>query len=200
MSAIELRPATQRDASDIVVLGDIAGHGLPILIWRMMMQMGENSYASVLEVARDRVLQEDTPFSWRNAMIAETGGEVAGMLVGYRQPDSFDRSILNQVPDVLRPLLELEGEAPGSWYINQLAVFAAHRGKGIGAALVANAEERASRDGADALSLIVEDTNEGARRLYRRLGFEDTAGRPFVGIADGPDADEWLLMVKQLAN
>lgn len=200
MSAIELRPATQRDASDIVVLGDIAGHGLPILIWRMMMQMGENSFASVLEVARDRVLQEDTPFSWRNAMIAETGGEVAGMLVGYRQPDSFDRSILNQVPDVLRPLLELEGEAPGSWYINQLAVFAAHRGKGIGAALVANAEERASRDGADALSLIVEDTNEGARRLYRRLGFEDTASRPFVGIADGPDADEWLLMVKQLAN
>lgn len=52
-----------------------------------------------------------------------------------------------------------------------VAVLAAHRGKGIGTALVAAALAQAALDGFDRLSLSVEADNP-ATRVYQRLGFQ----------------------------
>jgi len=189
-----LRPARVEDASDMVVLTDIAGHGLPLWIWRR--SAAEEGHASVLEAARGRARREESDFSWRHATIADVDGAIAGMLVGYRQPDTFDRQGWEGLPDVLRPLVELEAEAPGSWYVNILAVYPEHRGEGVGALLMGHADLEAAATKANGLSLIAEDTNQGARRLYRRLGFEDAASRAYVGFDQGPAAERWILMVK----
>lgn len=57
--------------------------------------------------------------------------------------------------------------------IHDLAVVPEWRGRGVGGALLAAAEERARRDGCCKLTLEVRDDNQGARRLYERCGFTD---------------------------
>src|SRR4051812_46745573 len=55
-------------------------------------------------------------------------------------------------------------------YIGALAVHPAHRGRGVGTALVRFAEERTFVVSPN-LFLTVSSFNPGARRLYERLGF-----------------------------
>jgi ribosomal protein S18 acetylase RimI-like enzyme len=92
-------------------------------------------------------------------------------------------------PDpVLRPYAELEDY--GSLYVSGLAVHAPFRGRGIGCALLAAAEARATALGLARVSLICFEANAGAMRLYRRLGFQEIARRrivphPMLHFADG---------------
>ncbi len=85
------------------------------------------------------------------------------------------------------------GADPGYGYVADgvpelgLAVFAAHRGKGVARALMTALVDRARAEGVPALSLSVEDGNEAARGLYDSLGFV-TVGR--VG-----DSDTLLLRI-----
>ncbi len=57
--------------------------------------------------------------------------------------------------------------------IHDLAVLPEWRGRGVGTALLAAVERKARADGCCKLTLEVLDDNEGARRLYERLGFGD---------------------------
>jgi GNAT superfamily N-acetyltransferase len=57
--------------------------------------------------------------------------------------------------------------------IHDLAVLPGHRGRGIGRALLAAAEEHARRRGCCKLTLEVQDDNVPARTLYGRFGFDD---------------------------
>lgn len=57
--------------------------------------------------------------------------------------------------------------------IHDLAVLPQYRGKGIGRALLAGAEEHARQRGCCKLTLEVQEDNTRARALYRRFGFED---------------------------
>lgn len=57
--------------------------------------------------------------------------------------------------------------------IHDLAVVPAHRGRGVGQALLRAAERHAVERGCCRLTLEVQDDNERARRSYTRFGFED---------------------------
>jgi ribosomal protein S18 acetylase RimI-like enzyme len=57
--------------------------------------------------------------------------------------------------------------------IHDLAVLPSQRGRGVGRALLAAAEDKARADGCCKLTLEVLDDNVGARRLYERFGFGD---------------------------
>jgi ribosomal protein S18 acetylase RimI-like enzyme len=193
-----IRPAERRDAAAIVILGDIAGYGLPIWLWANSAERGANE--SALAFGRRRVLREDTAFSYRNAHVAEIDGEVVGVLLGYRQPNVPDSSIPEDVPAFIRPLLQLEALAPATWYVNVLSVFEEFRGRGIGLMLLDRAEHLAAESDAKGLSLIVEDDNAAAIGLYERAGFRITASCPFVGFPGCAPAERWLLMVKGLGE
>jgi GNAT superfamily N-acetyltransferase len=56
-------------------------------------------------------------------------------------------------------------------FVNELAVEEGCRGNGVGAALMAAAEDWAARAGAEALMLDTGAKNEGAIRFYERLGY-----------------------------
>ncbi len=190
-----IRAATKQDASELVCLIDCAGYGMPLDVWNSMLD-GE---ASVLEVGRKRAMREEGGFSYRNAWIAERDGATAGVLVGYRLDEDIDLSGIDQVPAAFRPLMELEAEAPGSWYVNVLAVHAEYRGKGIGGALLDHADRTADDVGAGTMSIIFESENHAARRLYASKGYSVTAQRPRVAFEkDRTGSAEWLLMVKEL--
>ena len=79
-----------------------------------------------------------------------------------------------------------------------LATYPEHRGKGLGSALLAKAEEVTRALGRTTISLIAEDTHQDALRLYRAKGFTEVARRPVVKEDWQVDASEWILFTKAL--
>ena len=75
------------------------------------------------------------------------------------------------MPAMFVPLQELENLAPGSWYVNVLAVQPQFRGRGLGTQLLDLADAIAAAHRSRGLSVIVADANTGARRLYERCGY-----------------------------
>ena len=117
------------------------------------------------------------------------------VLAGRREtPEPLD---LVQTPPMFVPLEELERLAPGTWYINVLAAYPESRGKGLGTMLIGRAADLAATAGCRGTSLIVADTNLGARRLYERTGHVERARR--TAVKDGWDGAvrEWVLLVRE---
>jgi ribosomal protein S18 acetylase RimI-like enzyme len=88
--------------------------------------------------------------------------------------------------------------APGTWYVNVLAVLPEYRSAGLGTALLEFAEKTAKKLGHHGLSVIVADSNTGARRLYERLGYREQARRKMVKEDWVNDGTEWVLLTKAL--
>ena len=189
-----IRPATKRDALHMAALADIAGHGMPAWVWSQSRETGQ----SVVEVGRARAMREQGGFSYRNAHMLEAEGEIAGMLLGYRQPGRMETGDTSDMHEVFRALTALECEAPGSWYVNILGVFPEYRGRGFGAQLLRQAEALAQAAGVSQMSLIVESENERARRLYERTGYREKARRPYVQFPGSTHQGDWVLMVKEI--
>jgi len=189
---MDLRAATPEDADLLAFLVNEAGEGIPLHVWRGMAEPGEDPW----QVGRRRAMRDVGAFSWRNAVIATLGGQAAGVLIDYCVPDT-PSTIDADTPPLFVPLIALENEVCGSWYINVLAVLPELRGRGVGRYLLSVARQRAAAAGAADLSLIVADGNAGACRLYEREGFRLRAALPMVKVP-GWDAHgtDWRLLVR----
>jgi ribosomal protein S18 acetylase RimI-like enzyme len=188
-----LRKATPADGRILAELLDAAGEGLPRHLWSQRAEPGEDP----MDVGARRAAGVEGGFSHVHAHMALASGEVAGMLLGYRLPEPYDESGLDEAPVTVRPLLELEARVPGSWYVNAVAALPRFRGHGVGTFLMGVAEFLARAAGATEVSLIVAEDNSGARRLYQRLGYEVAARRPVVPFPGCHHAGDWILMRKQ---
>jgi len=188
----QIRRATPDDADALVQLVDIAGEGLASYLWDLSRAEGQ----SVWDYGRERALRESGAFSYRNAdLIDAADGSCGGCLICYAIPEVVE-PIPDDMPAMFRPLQELENLAPGTWYVNVLAVFEQYRGKGYGSALLNHADGQAAEAGLNGLSIIVSDANTGARRLYTRHGFVERASRPKVKDGWKNDGQNWILMTK----
>jgi len=190
------RDARRDDARALAQLIEIAGEGIPTFLWSQQVKDGQTP----LDVGTERAARADANFSYRNAVVAHFEGKIAGMLLAYRlpPPSAEDLAELPQIPALLRPLVELEYQVPGSFYVNALAVFAPYRGSGIGVSLLTIAEARAKAAGCDRLSVQVFAENEGAWRLYERCGYGVVDRRPIIAHDCYPYSTEVLLMTRAL--
>lgn len=192
-NAMQIRKATAADAAHLVQFINMAADDLPLYFWRRAVGPAGDPWAH----GRERAARESGNFSYRNAWVAERGGQVAAGLLGYPAEET-PGSIDPDTPAILVPLLQLEALAPGSWYLNVLATYDDHRGQGCGSALLAHAEGVARHLGHHSISLIAEDTHQAALQLYAAKGYREVARRPLVA-ADWPvTAQEWILFVKTL--
>jgi ribosomal protein S18 acetylase RimI-like enzyme len=192
--SVAIRPARIEDAEILAELVNQAGEGLPLHVWEGMAAPGETGW----DVGRRRARRDEGAFSWRNALVLDAGDGAIGCLIGYPL-DLHPSPVGVDVPPLFRPLEELEAEAPGTWYINVIAVLPEERGRGHGVRLIEAARERAAEAGRAGLSLIVADTNAGARRFYEREGFATVAERPLVWEPGwGGPGRRWLLMTRPL--
>ncbi|NGP53515.1 GNAT family N-acetyltransferase [Thioalkalivibrio sp. XN8] len=189
-----LRKAAPADGPVLAELLNAAGEGLPLHLWSLMAGPGEDPMA----VGARRAAGTEGGFSHRHAHVAMVDERVAGMLLGYPLPDPCDTSGLAAAPPVVRPLLELEARAPGSWYVNAVAALPQFRGRGVGTFLMNIAEFLARAAGAPATSLVVAEDNAGAMRLYQRLGYEVLDRRPVARFPGCHHTGDWLLMCKNL--
>ena len=102
------------------------------------------------------------------------------------------------MPTMFVPLQQLENLAPGTWYINVLAVRPQFRRLGLGTKLLSLADETAKALGMSGLSVIVSDANWGARRLYERCRYKERGARPMVKEHWENDGQNWVLLTKHL--
>ena len=191
-----IRPATRSDAPHMCTFIDMAGNGLAGALWLDLAAPGQ----SILEIGRSRAIRDSGDFSWRNTHILEIDGEPAGMVMGFRVPDPYHPPEISALHRVVRPLVELEALAAGSWYLNALAVYPEFRNRGLGKELIRKAEALARDAGADRISLIVVSANEGACAFYRKLGFSEGGRRPFVPFSDWGKGSDCILMFKELTQ
>jgi ribosomal protein S18 acetylase RimI-like enzyme len=189
--SLTIRPAVPADAADLARLVNIAGEGLPYYLWSKMARTGQDPW----EVGRDRAGREQASFSYRNGVIAEAGDQIVGTLIGYPLPEAPE-PIAPDMPAMFVPLQELENLAPGTWYVNVLAVYEEHRGRGYGKRLLATADQFATEEGTKGLSIIVADNNSAAQRLYERSGYELVEQRPMVKDDWVSDGQNWLLLIR----
>src|SRR3546814_15649191 len=77
-----------------------------------------------------------------------------------------------------------------------LSVLPAVRNLGLGSGLLQLAEETARAGSLLGLSIIVSDSNGGARRLYERVGYREAATRPMVKEDWVNDGRNWILLPK----
>ena len=185
------RPATPDDAPALVDFVDFAGEGLASHIWARNAQPGE----TVAAIGRRRALREEGAFSYRNAVVADEGAGAVAALIGYALGDAPE-AIGPDFPPMFVPLQELENMACGTWYINVLAAYPEHRGKGYGSRMIDIAQRLSEETGRKGLSLIVPDANEGARRLYARAGFREVAARAMVKEDWVNPGQDWLLLLR----
>ncbi len=218
------RAAQPGDATVLAHLINLAGEGLPMHLWRKA--AGDDPAfegCTPFEVGVARARRAEGGFSYTKAVVIEAetpeslhavspsaaaapAREVAGMLLGMRQAVPYDAGEPSALPAPLRPLVALEAEAerlaaeagaPGTWYLNALAVLPPHQGRGLGGRLLAQAEVLARAGGARFVSLIVDCDNRVAEALYRSRGYREVARRPISPWPNGPTAD-WALLLKAL--
>lgn len=186
---LTIRRANVHDATIAATLINRAGEGLPLHFWSQLAAPGQDPW----EVAHARLADPGGMLETREAWIGLVHGREAGLLLGYRQP-SRPAPVPEDTPAILRPLLELEAEAPDSFYINVLATKPEMERRGVASRLLEHAEQHAGPAG---MSLIVSDANAPARRLYERHGYTEAARRPVIsGDWDAPGKN-WVLMVRR---
>lgn len=191
---LNITNATAQHAHQLAFLINLAGEGIPAFLWQSMCEGSE----SVMQVGAKRAAREEGAFSYTNARMCLHEDDVMGMILAYRQDDPYEVGDLASYPDVVRPLIELEAKAPGSWYINAIATYEKYRGQGVGRALMDDTEKQALKHGCETLSLIVASENKQAKRLYEYLGFEVNNAKPVVSYPGCVHSGDWLLMLKRI--
>lgn len=172
----------------------MAGEGLPFYVWSKMAAPGQSPW----DVGRQRAMRETGSFSYRNAIVREEAGEIVACLIAYGLKDDPASSNHSQIPPMFAPLQQLEDMAAGTWYVNVVATYPGHRGRGHGQALMAVAENAARKAGYRGLSLVVADANVTARRLYEGLGYAEEAQLPMEKEDWQHPGSNWVLYLKAL--
>jgi ribosomal protein S18 acetylase RimI-like enzyme len=186
---ITYRPAVKADARRIAELYSIASEGVSDYIWSKQAQPGDN----LLDIGQRRYERRNTPYSFENCLVAETGGRVVAVLMAY--PMQADNDYVEDDP-VLKPFWLLE--EPGSYYIAGIAVEVDWRRGGIAATLLKMAEDKCRILNLRKLSLICFEANTIAHGIYRKLGYREILRKAIVPHPLIHFSGDALLLVKVL--
>jgi len=175
---ITYRMASPDDSRDIARLMCIAGGGVYEFLFDDLIP-----FVTAVDLLSSGIGSEHYPISYRNCCVASVGhdgGIVAAANVFPADLLREDHYVLlgSERHNHIRPMLELQDW--GSMFLNSLAVNDAHRGSGIGAALLDWAEARTAEAGYNRLSLHVWADNIPAVNFYAARRFVQ------VGIARIP--------------
>jgi len=127
-------------------------------------------------------------FSHEHVIFADVEGKPAGMILCYgRRTKQFgdiptalhflreiDFETLLKLPLILKSGTAVGAVKKGEFYISNMAVYSDYRGRGIAAELIGCAALRGRQEGAERLTLEVEQHNDGAIGFYEKCGFAIT--------------------------
>lgn len=165
---MRLRPATPDDAAVVVrlmytAIGDIA-HSLS----------GTRDRADTFAVMEAFFRRGGNRLGHEHVRVLEDAGRVVGFLSAYHgsQVAALDRPFIERLRSLGGDADAIVPEArPDEYYLDSLAVDAAHQGRGLGGGLLEAFEARARELGHPKVMLLVDQENVKARRLYERRGY-----------------------------
>jgi ribosomal protein S18 acetylase RimI-like enzyme len=169
---IVVRPAVAADAPFI---------GLVVL-----MALHYDETHPMYDIFMELAGRDSSQYSYRNALVAEVDGVLAGAVVGYDGANLhvLREPLLELVELRMGKVLEIEDEtSAGEFYADSLAVLPAYRGYGVGRTLLAALCDRAFAGGFTKVGLLVDVDNPRAEALYRKLGFGRVNPTTFLGHA-----------------
>lgn len=115
--------------------------------------------------------------SYDNVIVEERNGQVAGILIAYdgSRAEELDKPFLDRIrAETGRTDYTITKEPqPNEYYLDSIAVRESYQGQGIAKGLMAAFEAKAVEEGHTKLSLIVEQENDRAYALYRKMGYEE---------------------------
>ncbi|MGC8855891.1 MAG: GNAT family N-acetyltransferase [Anaerolineae bacterium] len=189
MTAFTIRPAQRNDTDLAVAVFQSSMGGMADYLFAGLPRLSPQQ-------ALARLFQSDQHrFSWQFAHILEADGQAAGLLLSYpgRDLKRLQLALFRQLPALfgwsrtlsflqrtLALLTAIEARAD-EYYISNIGILPALRGRGIGAQLMAFAEEQAHLAGLQKCSLAVDEHNTGAIRFYERLGYQIVFSHHFTG-------------------
>lgn len=168
---ISFRPATVEDAP-FVALIMMEAVGEPV------MEEGREVDDSIVSICR----RDDTLYSYRNAVIAESGGERIGGLIaydgnGYHETKLHTFSLIDH-PLPFDPLAMDDETREGEYYLDSAAVLPEFRSKGYGRQIIEYGVECGRRRSLLPV-LACSPSNAKAYALYKSLGFKEN-GHLFI--------------------
>ena len=121
--------------------------------------------------------REGTLYSYRNTLIAEVNGEVAGTFISYpgEYYHEWRKETFRDYPYFKDLDLDVMADeaGPGEYYLDTLAVLPQFRRQGIGSGLMKERIAQVQQDFPDLrISLLVDPENLDGQRIYTRLGFQ----------------------------
>ena len=187
---MQIIKARKQDCRNIAELAMMAGEGIPAYFWSQSARDGQD----LMEVGAQNAASETENYSYRNVHIALIDGQIAGMMLAYRLPDTGEVEDLSEYPSFIRPLIELEQCVPASFYINMLATYPVYRNRSVGTELMGIVDRLACEQQCSLSSIEVFEQNVGALRLYQRLGYKEIERRKVIPHSCHPyDGDIVLL-------
>ncbi|MFJ7754211.1 GNAT family N-acetyltransferase [Peribacillus muralis] len=166
-----IRKATPEDASKAAVLIRLAIKEIAEAL------TGETDEEKILTVLAGFFKKSGNRISYENTFVSVHDGEVSGLIIAYHGKDAqeLDAPIVEHLRQKLNdPNITIDKEAEADdFYLDTISVDPNYQGKGIGSALIQYVEEYAKQKGYSRVSLVVENVNEGASRLYNKLGYKE---------------------------
>lgn len=135
---------------------------------------GEDSPQEAMAVLEEFYCREGNRLSYENVTVLEKEGRVAAFMLAYHgsRAEALDRPLKARLEARGKPSAAIVCEAgQDEFYLDSLAVHPDFRGQGLGTLLLEEFGRQAAEEGWRRLSLLVEEHNGGARKLYERLGY-----------------------------
>jgi len=189
-----IKKATEQDCRHIAELALLAGEGIPAYFWEQDREDGQD----IIDVGANNAASDTENFSYRNTWLALVEENTAAMVLAYQLPSDDEKEDLEGYPEFIRPLIELEQCVPGSYYINMLATYSQYRNHSIGSKLLELTNANAKVAGCELLSIQVFEQNQGALRLYQRLGYKTIERRKVIPHKSHPYTGDILLLTKNV--
>ena len=178
---MHIRPARAEDAAAIAPIL------LPVLEAMELPFLARHGLETTRTLLASAIAHPDYRYGYARGIVKILDGRIVGAAFGYpaedeAQVDAPFAAVLQQhrLDPAHRLFTDLEA-FPDEWYLDTLAVAPQQRGRGIGAALLQALPEVALANGKNRIGLNVDEANPGARRLYRRLGYQTVGTRQLSG-------------------
>lgn len=150
-------------------------------------------------------------FSWELSFTGEADGKPAGFLLSYpgRLLNGLQLALVSKLPALygwagalrvigrLLPLVNAPEAEADEYYISNVGVLTEYQGRSYGTQLMSFAETKAREAGLSKCSLSVDEHNDGAIRLYERLGYKIVFDKHFKGEVARQESG-YYRMVKEL--
>jgi ribosomal protein S18 acetylase RimI-like enzyme len=190
---VTFRSAAATDVEQLIDLMVLSSWGGIRLAWERVRAHGE----TWRDRGRQEISDRDSEIGFSRFVVADAGGRIAAMILLNLIGDTSDidpRHGPAQEAGALR-LIKLSHHAV---FIREIATADWARGRGLATELIGLAEQVAASNGAPRVTLIVNDANAAAGRLYAALGFRTCSEEASLGHPRFPDGSRLLLMEKAL--